>query len=114
MDDVLKFMRREVRRGSKYDLIILDPPVFGRGPKGEIWRLEKHLAELAELSKDLFPKEPLGFLLNFYATTLYPHSVERVFGDKLGKQFPNLGMGTLYLEEKDGRNKLPTGYFLRS
>ena len=114
VDDVLKFLRREVRRGSKYDLIIMDPPVFGRGPKGEIWRLEERVKELAELTAVLLSKQPLGVLVNFYATALYPQSIQRVFTSAYQNKGIELKLGSLVLEETLNKKTLPTGFFLRS
>lgn len=111
VDDAVKFMQREVRRGSRYDIIIMDPPVFGRGPKGEIWRLEEQLAELAQLAKQLLAETAPGLLINFYATSLYPGSVLRVFENA---DLPvKLEAGILSIVEKSSKRSLPTGYFLR-
>jgi 23S rRNA (cytosine1962-C5)-methyltransferase len=70
VEDVQKFVAREIRRGAKYDLIIMDPPVFGRGTKGEIWRLEQDLPGLLNQVSKLVSNEFSGFLLNTYATPL--------------------------------------------
>ena len=114
VDDALKFMQREVRRGNTYDLIMMDPPVFGRGPKGEIWRLEKGIADLAVAASQLFSEKPLGFLLNFYATSMYPDSIARVVRQALRKPFPELRLGSLLIAEKIAEKQLPTGFFVRS
>jgi len=114
-DDVLKFLRREVRRGNHYDVIMLDPPVFGRGPKGEIFRLEERLEELLQLCNQLLSEKPLGFLLNFYATALYPESVARLATSILNKKFnKSLELASLCIEEEASDNLLPTGFLLRS
>lgn len=111
VDDARKFMKREINREHKYDLIIMDPPVFGRGPKGEIWRLETGLKDLADNSAQLLAGKKSHILVNFYATTLYPDSVKRVFEDSLKR---SLDLGTLFLEEENSKKLVPTGYFLRS
>lgn len=112
VDDVQKFLRREVRRGNTYDIIIMDPPVFGRGPKGEIWRLEEDVKELISLTKTLFSEKPLGFLLNFYATSLYPQSVLRLVEQE---ELPfSVELGALCLQEKSSNKLLQTGFFIRS
>jgi len=113
-DDVLKFLRREVRRGNHYDIILLDPPVFGRGPKGEIFRLEERLEELLQLSGELLSEKPLGFLLNFYATALYPESIARLAENILKKKFDHLELASLCIEEATSHKILPTGFLLRS
>jgi 23S rRNA (cytosine1962-C5)-methyltransferase len=111
VDDVRKFIRREARRGQQYDLILMDPPVFGRGPKGEIWRLEDEIQGLAIDTKAILSKDAVGVLVNAYATTLYPYSIMRVFEAALGRQCL---LGSLNIEESLSKKQLPTGYFLRS
>ena len=113
-DDALKFMAREVRRGRQYDVILMDPPVFGRGPKGEIFRLEERLSELVSLAGQLLASDSSAFLLNFYATALYPESVLRLAQSVLGEILPNLELYSLVLQETWSENRLPTGFFLRS
>lgn len=114
VDDALKFVKREVRRGKKYDVIIMDPPVFGRGPKGEIWRLEEKAGELFEQTAALLSAKPLALLVNFYATALYPHALHRLAQEKYAGYFPSLQLGSLFLKETSSGNLLPTGFFLRS
>lgn len=70
VDDVVKFVKREIRRGNKYDAIIMDPPSYGRGVNGEIWNLEKCLAELVSLCTELLSDNPLFFHINSYTTGL--------------------------------------------
>ena len=113
-DDALKFMRREIRRGKTYDIILMDPPTFGRGPKGEIFRLEERVKELCALSRQLVSPTPVGFLFNAYATTLYPETLLRVAEGELHTVFPKLEVATLCLGEKNNNSLLPTGFFLRS
>ena len=67
VDDVIKFVKREIRRGHKYDVIIMDPPTFGRGSNGEIWNIEKDLYELLILVQDLLSDKPLFMLVNSYS-----------------------------------------------
>ncbi len=72
VDDCFKFCRRELRRGNRYDAIILDPPSFGRGPNGEKWKLEEGISDLAELVAGLLSDSPLFVCLNSYTTGLQP------------------------------------------
>ncbi|MCI8691791.1 MAG: SAM-dependent methyltransferase [Lachnospiraceae bacterium] len=72
VDDCVKFVEREIRRGSKYDGIIMDPPSYGRGPKGEIWKLEENIWMLVGLTSQLLSENALFFLLNSYTTGLQP------------------------------------------
>ena len=66
VDDVVKFVQREIRRGNKYEAIIMDPPAFGRGPKGELWRFNDQLSELIDLCQQLLSEKPLFFLVSTY------------------------------------------------
>ena len=68
VDDVVKFVQREIRRGNHYDAIIMDPPSYGRGVNGEVWDFEKNLCYLVELCKELLSDKPLFFLINSYTT----------------------------------------------
>ena len=72
VDDCVKFVEREIRRGNKYDGIIMDPPSYGRGPKGEIWKIEESIFPFVELSAKLLSDDPLFFLINSYTTGLQP------------------------------------------
>ena len=72
VDDCVKFVEREIRRGNKYDAIIMDPPSYGRGPKGEIWKIEDAVFPLINICADILKDEPLFFLINSYTTGLQP------------------------------------------
>jgi 23S rRNA (cytosine1962-C5)-methyltransferase len=72
VDDCVKFVEREIRRGNKYDAIIMDPPSYGRGPKGEIWKIEEKIHPFIQLCSSLLCDEPLFFLVNSYTTGLAP------------------------------------------
>ncbi|MDO4965218.1 MAG: class I SAM-dependent methyltransferase [Lachnospiraceae bacterium] len=72
VDDCVKFVEREIRRGNKYDAIIMDPPSYGRGPKGEIWKIEDCIYPLIELCTNILEEKPLFFLINSYTTGLQP------------------------------------------
>ena len=72
VDDCVKFVEREIRRGNKYDAIIMDPPSYGRGPKGEIWKIEESIHNLVKLCMQILNDEPLFFLINSYTTGLQP------------------------------------------
>ena len=72
VDDCTKFVEREIRRGSRYDAIIMDPPSYGRGPKGEIWKIEDCIYPMVSLAAQLLSDNPLFFLLNSYTTGLAP------------------------------------------
>ena len=72
VDDCVKFVEREIRRGNHYDAIIMDPPSYGRGPKGEIWKIEESVYPLIQLCQQILTDNPLFFLINSYTTGLQP------------------------------------------
>ena len=78
IDDCKKFVAREIRRGKKYDAIIMDPPSYGRGPNGEMWKLESELYPLVEICKQVLSDEPLFFLINSYTTGLQPQVIKNI------------------------------------
>lgn len=79
VDDVLKFVQREIRRGNKYDAIIMDPPSYGKGSNGEIWDIEKNLDYLVQLCVDLLSERPLFFLINSYTGGLTKEVLNNLF-----------------------------------
>ena len=85
VDDCKKFVEREIRRGSKYDAVILDPPSYGRGPGGEVWKLEEHVYELVSLVSEVLTDEPLFVLLNSYTTGLSASTMAYVLGSAMKK-----------------------------
>ena len=74
-DDCLKFIAREIRRGNKYDGIVMDPPSYGRGPNGEVWKIEQQLDELLTLTSQILSDDPVFFLLNSYSGGISPSIV---------------------------------------
>lgn len=80
VDDCVKFVEREIRRGNHYDGIIMDPPSYGRGPKGEIWKIEDAIFPLVTLCEKLLSREPLFFLINSYTTGLAPSVLSYMLG----------------------------------
>ena len=87
VDDCLKFAKREIRRESKYDAIIMDPPSYGRGPNGEIWKLENQLGELLEVTAQLLSDDPLFFFLNSYTGGLSPTILNYMLKKSIKKGF---------------------------
>ena len=86
VDDCIKFVQREIRRGNKYDIIILDPPSYGRGPKGEIWHLEESLYDFILLVKEVLSDNPLMVLLNSYTTGLSASVMKYILDDIIVKE----------------------------
>ena len=83
VDDCAKFVEREIRRGRRYDAIIMDPPSYGRGPKGEIWKIEEAIHPLVKLCVQLLSDKPLFFLINSYTTGLQPAVLAYMLGTEL-------------------------------
>ena len=95
VDDCVKFVEREIRRGNKYDGIIMDPPSYGRGPKGEIWKIEESIYPFVELAAQLLSDDALFFLINSYTTGLAPAVLTYMLGTAVVPQFG----GTVSSEE---------------
>ncbi len=87
VDDCKKFVERELRRGNRYDAIIMDPPSYGRGPSGEVWKIEESIDELVTLSAKLLSDKPLFFLINSYTTGLSPMAMQYILGMKVASRF---------------------------
>lgn len=114
VDDAVAFVQREIKRGRRYDGIIMDPPAFGHGPKGELWRIEKDFLKLLELCQQVLSPQPLFFLINGFASgysaIAYQNNLLKLvtrFGGKL-----ETGELTIKEEGQDGR-LLPCGIFAR-
>ena len=95
VDDCVKFVEREIRRGNRYDAIIMDPPSYGRGPKGEIWKIEDAIHPLVKLCVQLLSDNPLFFLINSYTTGLAPAVLSYMLGVEV---IPRFG-GTVNAQE---------------
>ncbi len=87
VDDCVKFVQREIRRGNRYDGIIMDPPSYGRGPGGEVWKLEEQLFPLVDLCRQVLSDNPVFFILNSYTTGLSPAVMEYLLGVQLQQSF---------------------------
>ena len=87
VDDCVKFVEREIRRGNQYDGIIMDPPSYGRGPKGEIWKMEENIWSFLELTAQLLSRDALFFLINSYTTGLQPAVLSYMMNAALTKRF---------------------------
>ena len=87
VDDCVKFVEREIRRGNQYDGIIMDPPSYGRGPKGEIWKIEEGIWPFIELTAQLLSPDALFFLINSYTTGLQPAVLSYMMNAALTKRF---------------------------
>ena len=113
-EDARKFLQREARRGSRYDGIVLDPPKYGRGPEGEVWRLFEDLPELAGLAAGLLSDDARFLLLNAYAARLSGLSLAHVMAGELPQRGGLIDWGELALaEDGDGGRALGLSFFAR-
>lgn len=87
VDDCVKFVQREIRRGNKYDIIIMDPPSYGRGPGGEIWKLENEVYLFVELCSQVLSDNPIMVLINSYTTGLSPAVMQYILGALIKPKF---------------------------
>ena len=113
VDDCMKFAEREIRRGNKYDAIIMDPPSYGRGPKGEIWKIEDCIFELVGKCASLLSDEPLFFLINSYTTGLAPGVLTYMLKLTLGGSV-SINSDELALPVDGGACLLPCGASARA
>ena len=109
VDDALALARREVRRGSRYHAILLDPPHYGRGPKGEKWQLESGLVPLIDAARDLLEEQGL-LVLSTYAVGYSPLAFQNLLGELEGG---DVSVGELVLPEQGGQRLLPAGFCAR-
>lgn len=113
IDDVIKFVQREIRRGNTYDAIIMDPPSYGRGKNGEVWQFESNLADLVELCEKILSDEPLFFLINSYTTGISSKVLENILRLKLKGKTGKISCGEIGLPMKNSEMVLPCGIFGR-
>ena len=112
-DDCLKFVTREARRGRRYDAIVMDPPTYGRGAAGEVWKLEEHLWPLLTECRALLSDRPLFLLINSYTTKLSPLVIGNLLTELMGKHGGNITVGELGLPSQRHAMVLPCGIFGR-
>jgi len=112
-DDVLIFLKREIKRGRKYDAIIMDPPSFGHGPKDELWKIEEHFLELMKLCKEVLSLDPLFILINGYTAGYSSIAYENNLKDMMKDYKGEIEKGELVIEESVGGRLLPCGIFAR-
>jgi 23S rRNA (cytosine1962-C5)-methyltransferase len=113
LDDAQKFVQREIKRGNFYDGIIMDPPAFGHGAKGEVWKIEENFLPFLESCRQVLTEKPLFFLINGYASGYSALAYEnnlRVLKEKYGG---TIEVGELTIKEKDSERLLPAGIFAR-
>ena len=112
-EDARRYVQREVRRGNRYDGIILDPPKYGRGPDGEIWKLFENLPELATLCAELLSDGAAFLLLNAYAERISGAALAGLLSDKLSSRGGQISWGELALTQEDGSREVGMSFFSR-
>ena len=113
VDDAIKFVEREARRGNKYDAILMDPPSFGRGANKEVWDIEKDLFRLVNLCMNILSDKPLFFIINSYTAGFSPTVLENILNMTLGKKYKGkITSGEIGIKGKDNLI-LPCGVYGR-
>ena len=114
VDDVVKFVNREIRRGNKYDAIIMDPPSYGRGANGEVWQFENNIYDLVELCTKVLSDNPLFFLINSYTTGISGKVLEDILNLTINKEYNGkVTSGEIGLPMEDSKLVLPCGIYGR-
>ena len=114
VDDVVKFVNREIRRGNKYDAIIMDPPSYGRGAKGEVWQFENNIYDLVELCTNVLSDNPLFFLINSYTTGISSKVLEDILNLTVSKKYNGkLESGEIGIPMENSKLVLPCGIYGR-
>ena len=114
VDDVVKFVQREIRRGNHYDAIIMDPPSYGRGANGEVWDIEKNLNYLVKICSEVLSDNPLFFLINSYTTGLSSMVLSNILNLNVNNKFKGkVSYGEVGLPIKDSELVLPCGIYGR-
>ncbi|HEY1016582.1 MAG TPA: class I SAM-dependent methyltransferase [Herpetosiphonaceae bacterium] len=113
IDDALKFVRREARRGSRYDGIIMDPPAFGRGTQGQVWQFNESFPQLLAECRQLLTPEPLFWLVTTYNIQASALMLANALGDTLGGLPGRLGAGEQVLREQSGGRLISTSIYAR-
>lgn len=111
IDDARKFVAREIRRGNRYDLILMDPPIFGRGPSGELWRLHEQLPDLTRDCVQLLNDVPLGLLISAYATNISALTLQNVLDAAMARFKGTTSAGELVLRESASGRLLPAAIY---
>jgi hypothetical protein len=114
IDDVIKFVNREIRRGNKYDAIIMDPPSYGRGANGEVWHFEENISGLVDLCMNILSDDPLFFLINSYTTGISSQVLENILIMKMPKKIKGTySNGEIGLPMTNSKLILPCGIFAK-
>jgi 23S rRNA (cytosine1962-C5)-methyltransferase len=111
VDDAIKFVSREIKRGHKYNAVIMDPPAFGRDQKGKVFKFEKDIPKLLNLIKQVITPEPLFFIFNSYSLGYSSVVIKNMLSEILPEE--KIEFGELHIREKSSKRSLPCGVFAR-
>lgn len=112
-EDAMKFVEREERRGSRYDIILLDPPAYGRGPKGEVWQLFENLPVMVDLCRAILTPKPLAVVLTAYSIRSSFFAIHALMRDSFAGMGGTVELGELIIREKSAGRALSTSLFSR-
>lgn len=111
VDDVIKFVKKEVKNGKTYDAIIMDPPSYGKGPKGEVWKIEEQLPELLKACRQILSNKPLFVIFNMYSTELSSISVTNLLSEITKDLNGTIELGELAIKQQNSERLLPMSIF---
>ncbi len=103
VDDAVKFLKREAKRNVKYDAIIMDPPSYGKGPKGEVWKIEEELPKLLKVCREVLSDNPLFVIVNMYSTDLSSLSIHNMLQDMARGKEDDINPGELVIPQANGK-----------
>lgn len=109
----MKFAERELRRGSTYDIILLDPPAYGRGPKGEVWQLFEHLPAMVDVCRSILSEKPLAVVLTAYSIRASFFAIHTLMRDSFAGMGGTVESGELVIREQSAGRALSTSLFSR-
>jgi 23S rRNA (cytosine1962-C5)-methyltransferase len=113
LDDAFAFVQREIRRGNKYDAIMMDPPSFGHGPKGELWKIEEKFLPLLDACKELLTEKPLFIIINGYSAGYSALAYQNALQDLMKEYKGEVEVGELVIQQENSSKLLPSGIFAR-
>jgi len=111
VNDVLKFMKKKIKQGKRYDAIIMDPPQFGKGPKGEVWKIEEKLPDLLFACREILSDKPLFVIFNMYSTELSSISIANLLSDMTKNLDGIVEFGELAIKQQNSERLLPMSIF---
>ncbi|MES2213679.1 MAG: class I SAM-dependent methyltransferase [Patescibacteria group bacterium] len=113
VDDVRKFVEREIKRGNTYDVILMDPPVYGKGAKDEVWKIEEDLLPLLVRIQKIISPQPVAVVLNGYASGYSHVTYAQMLESAVGGRWGTISSGEMAIQESDSKRLLPCGIFAR-